>query len=66
MEQSEKTLLGSITKLMEQLQSKEQKLDKFSGELGAVRTKVDLAMTSSPSSNKSKFKLLSSSRWLQV
>jgi hypothetical protein len=32
--------------LTEKLQSMEQKVDKFSGELGVVRTKVDLAMMS--------------------
>jgi hypothetical protein len=46
MEQSEKTLLDSISKLMEKLQSMQNKVDKFSGELGAVWTKVDLAMMS--------------------
>jgi hypothetical protein len=46
MEQSEKTLLDSISKLMEKLQSMQNKVDKFSGELGAVWTKVDLVMMS--------------------
>jgi hypothetical protein len=46
MEQSEKSLMESITKLAKQLQSMEQKMDKFSGDLGVVQTKVDFAMTS--------------------
>jgi hypothetical protein len=46
MVQSKKSLMESITKLAEQLQSMEQKMDKFSGDLGAVQTKVDLTMTS--------------------
>jgi flagellin-like hook-associated protein FlgL len=46
MEQLEKSLLNSIAKLIEQLHSMDQKVDKFSGELGAVQTKVDLAMSS--------------------
>jgi hypothetical protein len=46
MEQSEKMMLDSISKLTEKLQSMEQKVDKFSGELGAVQTKVGLTMMS--------------------
>jgi hypothetical protein len=36
MEQSEKKLVDSISRLTEQLQSMAQKVDKFTGELGAV------------------------------
>jgi hypothetical protein len=46
MSQSEKTLLDSISKLTEQLFSMEQKVDKFVRDLGAVKAKVDLVMTS--------------------
>jgi hypothetical protein len=57
MEQSEKSLLESITKLSEQRHSLEQKVDKFLGELGVVQSKADLAMSCpSPSSSKSKFR----------
>jgi hypothetical protein len=44
MEQTEKRLLDSITMLSEQLLSMEIKMDKFTWDLGAVQTKVDLAM----------------------
>jgi hypothetical protein len=39
-------LLDSIPKLSEHLQSMETKVDKFVGDLGAVQSKVDLAMAS--------------------
>jgi flagellin-like hook-associated protein FlgL len=46
MEQMEKRLLDSIAKLSEHLQSLETMVDKFAGDLGAVQSKVDLAMAS--------------------
>jgi hypothetical protein len=44
MEQTEKQLLDSIAKLSEQLLSMEIKMDKFTGDLGVVQSKVDLTM----------------------
>jgi hypothetical protein len=46
MEQSEKMLIDCINKLTTQLASMEQKVDRFTGDLGMVQTKVDLEMTS--------------------
>jgi hypothetical protein len=45
MSQSRKTLLESISKLTGQLNSIEKKIDKFSGDIGVVKTKVNLVMT---------------------
>jgi hypothetical protein len=45
MSQSRKTPLESISKLTGQLNSIEKKIDKFSGDIGVVKTKVNLVMT---------------------
>ena len=46
MSESEHALVASITKLTEKLESLEQKVDAYGGDLGQVQAKVDLAMTS--------------------
>jgi hypothetical protein len=44
--QPEQTLLDSIAKLTEHMSSMEKTMDMFSRDLGAIHTKVDLAITS--------------------